>query len=322
MENAKKSLLTDNKKALQFLHHANGFDFQKEHVIVKGEGRFTFNMVEKEIKNRINGKYTAVVLVKPEKNYSFQDLHYVELDKYKFNPLGKNDVKYWDFHIDYYFGIGDFEESRKKKTERYYIVAQLNDYMLPIDKSENIDLLQRFTYIEDRNITRATDGKGKYWISGIYLKPFDKNVKPFEYRPFSNGMYSYYNSVDDLTDKTGDIIDKSGYLKLVRSRELNRKAKALRAERKNAEATKADYSARENKIRKTTKDIQCKLAEQLRNAEKLESMQNIDSAISKLRWVYGDIERYFNTKDNNKFSSITDIENRLTDIEEKLAEIA
>jgi len=321
MENAKKSLLNDNKKALQFLHHANGFNFQKDYIIIKGNGKFTFNTVEKEIKNRIDGKYTAIVLVKPEKSYSFQDLHYIELDKYNFNPLRKNNVKYWDFHIDYYFGIGDFEESRKKKTERYYIVAQLTDYILPIDRNENIDLSQRFKYIEDRNITRTTDGKGKYWISSIYLKPFDKNVSPFEYKPFSNGMYSYYNHAENLTDKTDDIIDKSGYLKLVRSRELNRKAKALRAERKNAEASKADYSERENKIRNTTKDIQYKLSEQLRNAESLESMQNIDSAISKLRWVYGDIERYFTTKDNNKFSSIADIESRLEHIETKLKEV-
>lgn len=49
----RKELLTENRKALRFLHDVMRFDFEKPCVVIKGEGRFTYNGVQKEIERHI-----------------------------------------------------------------------------------------------------------------------------------------------------------------------------------------------------------------------------------------------------------------------------
>jgi hypothetical protein len=45
MNEYKTMLLNENKNALKFLHHAHGFNFEKDLFIGSFSGRFTFKMV-------------------------------------------------------------------------------------------------------------------------------------------------------------------------------------------------------------------------------------------------------------------------------------
>lgn len=49
-----KNLLSINKKAFQFLHDVEGFDFEKPYFITKQAGKFTTNTVKKAVAEAMN----------------------------------------------------------------------------------------------------------------------------------------------------------------------------------------------------------------------------------------------------------------------------
>ena len=49
-----KNLLSINKKAFQFLHDVEGFDFEKPYFITQQPGKFTANTVKKAVAETMN----------------------------------------------------------------------------------------------------------------------------------------------------------------------------------------------------------------------------------------------------------------------------
>lgn len=312
-----KELLSENNKAFQFLHEANGFDFEKEYFIAKHERRFTYNQVKKLIAENMAGDYTAVVILTPNKEHYWNDrLYYIDMDQQaaKFEPLRKDNVTYYGFNIDYFLSKGDFEEVRKNKTDHIYIIAQKTEYLRTEKKSNVFDYSQRFRYIPSQWGEKCGDGHGNTWISKITLMLLDGSAKHVEYKASRQ-----YDKESPAT--VADVIDKSGYLFLERRRELKRRARALRAERAKAAAAAADFSEKEKAIKEAIDNAKMHLAEMALNAESDNDVKALDKAAGVFRWVIYYYNNYMRLKADKDFSCISAIERSLNDIQLKINEV-
>ena len=127
-----KNLLSINKKAFQFLHDVEGFDFEKPYFITQQPGKFTANTVKKAVAEAMNPAACKIsVFIVPTASRCLQNLYFAVLKLNKFSACRRDGVSYWNYRaaapgldIEYCFNIGDFEELRKKQTESIFIIAQ------------------------------------------------------------------------------------------------------------------------------------------------------------------------------------------------------
>ena len=284
MTNHTKELLTKNKKALQFLHIAHGFDFEAEHIVKAIEGRFTYNSVIKEIEKDIPAEYTAAVLVDPINSYIFPYLHYASISKGKFHPLRVKGLPHWEFNIHEFFSIGSFEEMRKNSTKRVYIIAQKTELLIPPNTNKGINLSQRFRYVPS-DYEKCGDGRGNTYINKIKLMRLDGSAEIFEYMP-NNTFYP-----GDKKPKTiEEVIDKSGYLIINRRRELKAAAKRLKADRERAAALAADFTEEERKTRDGIAAAKKYITDAITAANSWESGRKAAQAASELGFLLNDFE--------------------------------
>lgn len=302
-------LLNINNKALKFAHDACGFDFQNDFFITSGEGRFTYNTITKAISENITSPYTAIVMVKSNRSYNDKKLFFVAMDKGKFSPLRMENISYWNYNIDYFFSVGDFENARKNCTEKFFIIAQKKEFITTIEKSKNIDLYQRFKYLHTP-YNKAGDGKGNTWINSLNLMLLDGSANKIIYDP-----------APERTNDLNKIIDKSGYLVCVGRNELKNRASRLRAERAKNKALATDYTERETAIYNTIEEAKQKIAKNVVNAFSYDEMDKVEKAVNTLRWVIFSMGTHAEYRQNKHYRSVGEIENRLSNIESKLKEI-
>lgn len=230
----KNELLAMNPKALQFLHHAKGFDFCKPYEIHRIDGRFTFNQVKKLIPE---GHAAALLVCWDDSTLRYvrtDELIYVTLTESGFDADKHDFVNYWDYRqtrgthasIDYEIGKSTFEERRKKAAKHCYVVHQLRDYMRIPAKSVPIDDNARYTFRVSYN--------------DLYIHRKGYNEKEYHYN--SNRGYRPQRLLP------ADCIDKSGYLLDRRRAEWFRRAAALKAQRQKAAADVADYTELYNEL--------------------------------------------------------------------------
>ena len=132
-----KNLLSINKKAFQFLHDVEGFDFEKPYFITQQPGKFTANTVKKAVAETMNPAACKIsVFIVPTASRCLQDLYFAVLKLNNFSACRRDGVSYWNYRvaapgldIDYCFNIRDFEELRKKQTESIFIIAQDKCYI-------------------------------------------------------------------------------------------------------------------------------------------------------------------------------------------------
>ena len=124
-----KNLLSINKKAFQFLHDVEGFDFEKPYFITEQPGKFTANTVKKAIAEQLNPAACKIsVFVVPTASRCLRDLYFSTLRLDKFSASRRDDVSYWNYraaapglNIDYCFSVGDFEKLRKSKPKKFIL---------------------------------------------------------------------------------------------------------------------------------------------------------------------------------------------------------
>lgn len=240
----KNDLLKKNPKALQFLHHVKGYDFTKPYVLRAIDGRFTFNTVAKAIQEETTGDYVASLLVEHTEEYGAQELRFAVVGASKFDGTRIRDLEYWRYNIGYSWGVGDFEEMRKNKTKRVYIIAQKREYLAP-QEGKPVDLSGRFALDPKawRSVEHHGDGKGNNYIGKLNLIRRDGSNAKFEYKPY----HSFYAN-EKKSDVLGDFLDKSGYLLRPGRMELKRKAIARKAEKDKKAVETYDFSEENKKI--------------------------------------------------------------------------
>jgi hypothetical protein len=109
-----KNLLSINKKAFQFLHDVEGFDFEKPYFITEQPGKFTANTVKKAIAEHLNPAACKIsVFVVPTASRCLRDLYFATLRLDKFSACRRDGVSYWNYrtaapglNIDYCFAVG------------------------------------------------------------------------------------------------------------------------------------------------------------------------------------------------------------------------
>lgn len=309
----RKELLTENRLALAFLHNEMRFDFERDCIIIKGVGRFTYNSVCKEIAQRIPGEYVAAVLMKRERPYRNDDeLYFVRVGCGRF----LNDrVRGYSYHIDDFYTVGDFEEARKTQTAHYYIIAQSVEYLTEPKQEKGVDLSQRFRYIPYK-YEKHGDGKGHTYIGEVHLMKLDGSAQEFTFKPYEG----IYIPGEAKAATVSEVIDKSGYLVIERRRKLARGAKALRAEREKAAAASADFSQRETAIAKGLEELKRHVSEMVLTANTNSDGERAEKACRTMRWALYYFERYNERKAAGRFNSIKEAEGYLADIEKKISE--
>lgn len=280
------ALLKENRKALQFLHAAYGFDFEKPFFIKRLEGRFTYNTVTKAIGEKLDGKYKAVILLKPNGEGWQGRLHPVNIKLGKFERPDRQAVKQWRFDMDEFFSVGDFEKTRKNNTKHVYIIAQVVEHLrLPAEKRINTN----GRYKLGQDIRKCSDGRGNHWIDKIPLKPNDGSREGLIYEPFSR---FFYEEKTKAGEDINNYIDKSGYLIREKRHDLLTRAKALKAEREKAALLKADFTAEETRVFAKLEEAKKQLADGVLFAKTMEDGARVSRAATRLYFAVSSAERY------------------------------
>lgn len=309
MANNVEKLLKLNSKALQGLHYVKGYDFTKPFDIVSGDGSFTLNKIIKEcFALGIDTENTvATLLVKHNKSALFHnELHIVDIPSfYKFRIYDSNrDTKAYKFNFDLYYGVGDFEDHRKKKTETWFVIIQKKEYLVQDHKENTVDYTERLKAVKPYTRWSSQDGKRG---------------------GFSQGDFKQDNTVFHIDSKFGITIDEpldnSGYwIPYWKSEQEQR----LRAYKANKRKNEADCYAITSDITKEVEDIKTKLgtlkhtlAEML-----LQDKYNIISSVMyKYCYACDGLKRLEERLLDKRYNSISEIRFAIENINEYYNEI-
>lgn len=306
----KKELLKENKKALQFLHVAHGFDFEKDILISKIDGKFTYNQVMKIIYENIEGKFTGAILVRTTKDYCFnRDLHHVKIKAGRFDI--ERTKKEYQYNIDTFATVGNFENIRKHKTKSVYIIAQSNELLTPAKDPAPFNDYTRYRIAPD-GVRKCSDGRGNSWVDKITIM-LNRNQK-IEYKPYNS--FSFYPR-EKRSDNINDYIDKSGYNLHVQRMDLKRRALALKAERDLNAVNNADYTEREKAVKDGINAVKKYIIEAVNNATNYDGAKIADRAATQFSYLMIDFDNLYKfnfksiTAKNNHFEKM---ETRINDI--------
>ena len=295
MANNVEKLLKLNSKALQGLHYVKGYDFTKPFDVVSGDGSFTLNKIKKEcsalgidIENTV-----ATLLVKHNKSVLFHnELYIVDIPSfYKFRIYEHNrDVKTWKYNFDLYYGVGNFEEHRKTKTETWFVVIQKKEYLVQDHKENSVDYEERLKATKPYTRWRSQDGKKG---------------------GFSQGDFKQDNTIFSIDSKFGvtidEPLDKSGYWIPYWRSELNYRLRAYKANKRKNEADSyaitSDIAKEVEEIKANTNTLKHTLADMILN--------NQYKVVDKVMWKYTRVCDYLKSFEkklaDKKYNSVSSI---------------
>lgn len=312
-----KNLLSINKKAFQFLHDVEGFDFEKPYFITQQPGKFTANTVKKAVAETMNPAACKIsVFIVPTASRCLQDLYFAVLKLNNFSACRRDGVSYWNYRvaapgldIDYCFNIRDFEELRKKQTESIFIIAQDKCYIKePETKIFNVS--RRYTLGDAR---KSTDGRGNDYIKSLVLTATDGSGARFTYEPY-NTFYGNEKRSADIADH----IDKSGYLLRPHRFALMERAETLRHTRNKAEADQADFTKETAELQDLIEEARRTLSAAILSCNNPEYAETI---VNKTRAFSYSLSRFATFKEDlttKKYTSIDRIKAAIDGIKEKL----
>ena len=292
MANNVKKLLKLNSKAFQGLHYVKGYDFTKPFDVVSGDGNFTLNKIKKECSALgIDTENTvATLLVKhTKKAFRDRDLYIVDIpDFYKFKIYDSNrDTKTYKFNFDLYYGVGDFEEHRKKKTETWFVVIQKKEYLVESHKDIYGDYKDRFV-INSFGYgykTAIQDGK-------------EVNVK---------NVAGYKNKCFVVNGTEPKTTDKSGYCMEYYKGELQRRLRAYKANKRKNEADSyaitSDIAKEIEEIKANTNTLKHTLADMILNNH----YQIVDKVMWKYVRICDSIKSFEKKLADKKYNSVSSI---------------
>lgn len=303
-------LLKENRKALQFLHTAAGFDFESDYFIAKLEEKFTYNSVINAVKPYFNSNYKIALLVSPVVGCCKSGLYYAVVRDGKIDGTRQNNISYWGADMNCCWGVGDFEELRKKYTDHVYIIVQ-NTAFTNIPEPAQIDFNARYTV---KGVTKATDqNRSCVWSNEITLVATDGTGREFSYKPFDIGRHKETRS-DILTD----YIDKSGFIIRQRRQQLQNAAAKLRADREKTAADTANYDVKTLELSKQIESARSFLAAAFADAASYNLMRAISKKIDSFAWVLFEYELYIKRLNNKEYTSVARIESDINGIKTKL----
>lgn len=310
MNNYKKELLKENKNALKFLHHAHGFNFEKDIFIGTLPGRFTFKMVSDYINANLKGAFVAAVLIKPNEKSCFNRLHYAAIKSGRFEISRDNAIGFfYKYNIDYFFSVKDFEETRKQKTEQIFIIAQKKEFLsMPKNKIK----IESNTRYKISDVRKCGDGRGNSWISEIKLTPATGTKENNIFKPYNTFYGNEKRSVN-----INDHIDKSGFILRFKRLELKHRALELKAARDAERLKNADFSEQIKSIEKSVTAVKQFFIKKIENVRTADDAREIDSLSTKFRYLFIDIKHL----NESNFKSVESKTNHIKSIEKQIEKI-
>lgn len=288
-----KKLLSLNNKALQGLHYIKGYDFTKPFDVVSGDGSFTLNKIKKECSalGIDMENVVATLLIKHNKNALFnKELYIVDIpDFYKFKIYDSNrDTKAYKFNFDLYYGVGHFEEHRKKKTETWFVVIQKKEYLVQNHKENSVDYAERLKATKPYTRWSSQDGKKG---------------------GFSQGDFKQDNTVYHIDSKFGVTIDEpldnSGYWIPYWRSELNQRLRTYKANKRKNEADSyaitSDIAKEVEEIKTNTNTLKHTLAEMILNNQ----YKIVDKVMWKYTRICEDIKSFEKKLAEKKYNSVS-----------------
>ena len=300
------AVLQKNPHALQGLHNEIGFDFEKPFFTCAHAGAFTANAINKKLPIT-NKDRVVVLLIQPTAERHFQKLHVVTLHDKKFNISGLRFSYKYD--LDHFWGVGNFEETRKHETETVFVFAQDVEYLHPIKKEKPINPQARYSVAYAQKASTSFRNGDDYY-SSFDLIPRDGSGEKVQYKPF-------FQIGEKRTRDMGDYIDNSGYLVRYYREELKRKARALKAEREKIAAQNADFSNDEKKIAEKLQQAKRALCDAIMSASSKYDAGLIARAEHRFTSALWSIDYYNKNKDD--FASVAKKRGTIDDIIEKLS---
>ena len=298
------AVLQKNPHALQGLHDELGFDFEKPFFSYTHAGAFTANKIYKKLPVTDQERIVVLLIRATAEKCCHNKLYAVTMREKSFGVSG---LRFGHrYNIDHFWGVCDFEETRKNKTETVFVFAQDVDYIHPIKQSKTINPRMRYTVA----YAQKAVGSGQTYYSSLDLIPRDGSGEKVQYKPF-------FQIGEKRTRDMCDYIDKSGYLVTPHREELKRKARALKAEREKIAMQNADFSNDEKKIAEKLQQVKRALCDAILSASNrcdAVLISRAENRFSSALWMLD----YYN-KNKDSFASIAKKRGTIDDILEKLS---
>ena len=234
----------------------------------------------------------------------------------KFDGTRREGAKYWnygtnagEFNIDHCYGVGDFEELRKKQTKSVFIIAQNKEYIKE-PETKIFDVFRRYI-LDDTRI--SGDGRGNNYIKSLVLTATDGSGARFTYEPY-NTFYGNEKRSADIADH----IDKSGYLLRPRRFALMERAETLRRTRKQAEADSADYTNEIAELQKRIDATRILLSNAVLNCQDATAARGVSNKMNYFSSAFSYFETFKEKINNKRYASIERINSDIEDIKDKL----
>ena len=291
MANNVKKLLKLNSKALQGLHYVKGYDFTKPFDVVSGDGNFTLNKIKKEcsalgidIENTV-----ATLLVWHTKSALFHnELYIVDIPSFcKFKIYESHREVGTKYNFDLYYGVGNFEEHRKTKTETWFVVIQKKEYLVESHKNIYGDYKDRFVINSFGYGYKTAIQEGK-----------EVNVK---------NVAGYKNKCFVINGTEPKTTDKSGYCMEYYKGELQRRLRAYKANKRKNEADSyaitSDIAKEVEEIKANTNTLKHTLADMILNNQ----YQIVDKVMWKYVRICENIKSFEKKLADKKYNSVSSI---------------
>ena len=315
MTTAKTNLLKENKKAFQFLHLTLGMDFTKPYIIIEGNGNFTLKKIIAALQLDNVSDYRIAMFMNNTDGHAsaFQDkFHFIKITPTEFISVDTAKYYSYSYKINDYWSKGYFEEDRKKANNHYYVIAQRKNDLTAIPQERPLDTSDRYT-VKEIGHFGYTHSKESYIGRVMVRSKSFANDKVREFRP------SYFRGKEYKTIE--EVIDKSGYIRSECISELDRRAKALRAERAAAAAKVYDSTAETERIRNGIAWIKAEVVKLMSKAETKSDYSEISEITSKMYWLVSDFDEHNKKIAEKSYPSIDNIQKHIEEMDARIKAI-
>ena len=208
--------------------------------------------------------------------------------------------------ISYFWGVGDFEEHRKKHTIQYFVIAQEQEYTkLPAPTKEQIDPTQRYKNIEYQ--TTYTRNMTDKYISSFKATKTDGSNKVIKFNPaFRLDEYNPYI-----------FFDKSGYYRRYYTEKHKAEAEALKAKKDKEKANAANFEQIELEVNNAITKLKKSICAAVSVAENFDDLSGARNDIYTLQSILTSLEIYERNKVNKQLKSVEQVNKTLNGIIER-----
>lgn len=291
-ENMKK-LLKQNKKVFKALHELRDYDFAADFELLECEGSFTLNGIKKLL-HVSDFDNLAVSIILPDARDN--DLYIVQAYSDGFITEFQRRVYYRG--IDHFWTKGQFEDVRKRKNKKFFVVAQDCNLLKPAKPDNGInDLSLRYKKI---GVIGWGDGRGKHGISRIDIL-----------HPHTGKRYTYSTRQASASTDVNFFIDKSGYIVEPQRADLLNAAKRLKSDRKKAEVAAMDFMPELSEAKKRLQAVKAQYNSFFLGADTWEQLSKFDIALTRLKWATSSLERFQCYANEKRFKSVADAKSHL-----------